>query len=425
MSATGQQQPRGQILVLVAIMLIGMLAMLALVLDGGNAYLQRRQAQNAADAAALAGARTYCLTQDRAQAEAVARTYAITNNGATAASVTFPSTNTVNVVAEITFDTYFAHLIGRDQIVASAEAASGCFAGVSAHVLPIAWACHRPAITSTVSLDCIADVITFDQARLQALNPRAPTLAEPYPIYPELYIIMDSSSLPNDVDDICMTTTISGTVSGHLNCDVDGDGDSDLIANGDRSWLDLDGLGGGASDLSAWVDGSQQVSIDNHTWLGGQTGAIASVYQTVGNFAGSVFSVPVFDDICDQEPAQTGACDNTQNFYTGIIEDRVHTEDTIIHTNGTGYYYHVIGFASFYVTCVQETPGRSTRVTASGIATLNSDCPGYAAARHIGSISNSTKTIEGYFVSGIMPDMVVDPSQPGLDMGTYGLVLLK
>ncbi|HXF70369.1 MAG TPA: pilus assembly protein TadG-related protein [Thermoflexus sp.] len=48
---------RGQALVLIAIALVGLLALTALALDGSNAYGQRRRAQNGADAGALAGAR--------------------------------------------------------------------------------------------------------------------------------------------------------------------------------------------------------------------------------------------------------------------------------------------------------------------------------------------------------------------------------
>jgi Flp pilus assembly protein TadG len=46
-----------QVIVLFAISLIAMLGMVGVALDGGTLYLQRRTAQNAADAAALAGAR--------------------------------------------------------------------------------------------------------------------------------------------------------------------------------------------------------------------------------------------------------------------------------------------------------------------------------------------------------------------------------
>jgi hypothetical protein len=49
--------PRGQMLVLFALALSAIVLMVGLVIDGGNALVQRRGAQNAADFAALAGAR--------------------------------------------------------------------------------------------------------------------------------------------------------------------------------------------------------------------------------------------------------------------------------------------------------------------------------------------------------------------------------
>jgi len=50
-----QHREPGQVLVLFGLALVGLLAMVALVLDGGYLYVQRRTAQTAADAAALAG----------------------------------------------------------------------------------------------------------------------------------------------------------------------------------------------------------------------------------------------------------------------------------------------------------------------------------------------------------------------------------
>lgn len=46
---------RGQVIVLFALALVAILAMVALIFDGGRVYTERRRVQNAADAAALAG----------------------------------------------------------------------------------------------------------------------------------------------------------------------------------------------------------------------------------------------------------------------------------------------------------------------------------------------------------------------------------
>ena len=53
----GGRGGRGQALVLLGLAFAGFLALVALAIDGGNAFVQRRRAQNAADAAALSGTR--------------------------------------------------------------------------------------------------------------------------------------------------------------------------------------------------------------------------------------------------------------------------------------------------------------------------------------------------------------------------------
>lgn len=56
-----RRSERGQVVVLFALSIVAFLAVLALILDGGRVYSERRRAQNAADAAALAGARVLDL----------------------------------------------------------------------------------------------------------------------------------------------------------------------------------------------------------------------------------------------------------------------------------------------------------------------------------------------------------------------------
>jgi hypothetical protein len=53
----GAWRERGQVLIIVAVALVGLLALAGLAIDGGNLFMKRRGAQNAADAAALAGTR--------------------------------------------------------------------------------------------------------------------------------------------------------------------------------------------------------------------------------------------------------------------------------------------------------------------------------------------------------------------------------
>ena len=56
MQAAWLRKQSGQAVVLVAVAVLVLTAILALALDGGAIYLDKRQLQNAADSAALAGA---------------------------------------------------------------------------------------------------------------------------------------------------------------------------------------------------------------------------------------------------------------------------------------------------------------------------------------------------------------------------------
>lgn len=83
-----ERSDRGQILVLFALGLVAMVAMVGLVLDGGDTFAQRRGEQNAADMAALAGANAYMNTSGgvgaKTAAANAAAAAAATRNGYTA-----------------------------------------------------------------------------------------------------------------------------------------------------------------------------------------------------------------------------------------------------------------------------------------------------------------------------------------------------
>ena len=129
---------RGAMLPLVAVTLVGLLALLALAIDGGSIQQHRRAAQNAADAAAQAGAseifRTYTDTPTvfgAARAEATRNGYTTGTNGARVIVSTpaspdyFTGPQYVKVVVEDTVRTMFASIIGRPSVVIRARAWGG------------------------------------------------------------------------------------------------------------------------------------------------------------------------------------------------------------------------------------------------------------------------------------------------------------
>lgn len=111
----------GQALVLIVVLLLGLLAMLALVVDGGNIYLQRRSMQNAADAGAMAGARVLAYNGTAASARAAAQEYAVARNQADRCDVIIDG-------AQVTVVTYkdvvmtFARVVGLQRVTVNAQA---------------------------------------------------------------------------------------------------------------------------------------------------------------------------------------------------------------------------------------------------------------------------------------------------------------
>jgi Flp pilus assembly protein TadG len=137
---------RGQALILIALAIVGMIGLVALAIDGGNVFSNRRSAQNAADAAALAGALARVKNPDlppadlSALAKAAALARATSNNFTTDASNTVTVNNPpgagcsgasgpyagnaeyIQVIIRTTVSTFFAPVVGITQLHNCVEA---------------------------------------------------------------------------------------------------------------------------------------------------------------------------------------------------------------------------------------------------------------------------------------------------------------
>lgn len=383
---------RGQSLVIVTIGLLAFLAFMALAIDGGYTWSQRRSAQSAADAGALAGTRELCISGDATAAQTAANDYAITRNGATSTAVNVSvASATVEVTANITFKTFFAHLLGRPEITAQAVAKAGCFLpGTAEGVLPIGWSCRPPLPNLSTNEDCQQQTITEDEFRARA----------PWTTYqPELYLVMDNFNFEDDLD----------CESGVIECDLNGDGEIDVLGSGDRSWLDLDGGGGGSDELRDWIVSGFAPELSIHTWVPGQTGTANNVFQAAATRVGDIVVLPVFDMYCIGD--MTGTDCATRVHPTGSIT----VTDTIVPMNGASTNVHIISFSGFGISCV-KAPGVSGTCPAwQKFMDLNAGIP---------TINNSFKSIEGYFIRGFVPG--VGAGDPGIpDGGVYVLLLTK
>jgi len=161
---------RGAVAVTVAILMVAMVGFTAIAVDAGAIWMDRKELQNSADAAALALAQSCAKGTCETDETGMAQDYADGNKRDENVTVVDVDTDlaaqTVTVVVSSTREHWFAPVIGHDstQVVRSATASWGGIGG--ARVLPLtASICHLADITagSTVTLytkddkvDCIA-----------------------------------------------------------------------------------------------------------------------------------------------------------------------------------------------------------------------------------------------------------------------------
>jgi Flp pilus assembly protein TadG len=123
----------GQALIVIALVAVALVGMVGLVVDGGRGFLDRRNAQNAADAAALASAYAR-IKGDQDMVSAALTTAAqngYDNNGTTnivelysppKAGAHSKDVEYIQIVITSHLKTYFARVIGRQQITNTVEA---------------------------------------------------------------------------------------------------------------------------------------------------------------------------------------------------------------------------------------------------------------------------------------------------------------
>jgi hypothetical protein len=322
---------KAQVLPIVAVALIVLIAFAALIIDGGSIMVNRRTAQAAADAGALAGAWELCYSTGADPLD-VARSYALMNEAATVNAQL--DNGLISVNTSVTNDSFFAKIFNENSLDAGAEAAAGCFPPKGNFLLPIAWSC-RPALVPEVPFDPDKDCLMMALDWADLLKPLVEGPPPSSIVIPEndgeyvmdgdsivksgdpnktpprqLYIIMDKVAVNKET--YCKEDLDPGDPSYDtaIHCDLDGDGKNDIEGGGNHGWLDLNNGGGGASDLRDWIINGLDFPISTHTWLSGQTGTITNVYEAIKDHRqGEIALIPVFNAICeDSNPIANVAC---------------------------------------------------------------------------------------------------------------------
>jgi hypothetical protein len=273
----------GQVLVQVALLLVVLLGFLALAVDVSQVYLKRRQLQNAADAAALEGARSMCFeTFDfspagHAAAQIPAEEVALTN--APRATVEFPTADSIYAMTAVVREdipSFVAGIVGVDEFGPGARAT---------------------AICGGADTVCGLFPVAFSQAQWDMMKNHCG-----YSFY---VWSGDKDDTPLDCNE--------------CNCDIDpGQAGDEVISEAGRAWLDFSSTaspsdpfadfcgsstGCGASELKCWIESSSSVRITLPACISGDTGVKAGVKKEIEDRAnlgppGNIVSLPIYDTLC-------------------------------------------------------------------------------------------------------------------------------
>jgi Flp pilus assembly protein TadG len=335
-----ESSEQGQILVIVGVGMLVMIAMVGLVIDGGNAWGQQRQTQNGADAMANAGATVIaqnlkgatktdgdvgCAVEQAASLNGVGNpkaTYTDVNGtmlgidvGACAAGggATIPSTaQGVKASGDKVFDTYLARVVGVDKMTASAQATA--VAGLM-------------TATCTAS-DCNLLPVTFPLtiSACDGTNRQIQIGSTGYPIVS----VSDADATNEVIIPICSS------------------------GPGAVGWLDF----GCQPNLAQTIIGPCNTSFPLPTWMHTEPGNTNSLDDTInGLFAGpqlgvaddSQVTVPINDNTCATDP---GSNQPTCPGGNGS-------------GNGNNFYYHIPKVASFMLDRVYTSGGNSPECNAA------------------------------------------------------------
>ncbi len=425
-----QDLSKGQILPIVVLMMFVIIAMVAVVLDGGVLMFGRRGAQAAADAGALAGAQRLCEGYTVANVINEAVNYATTNNDATSATASV-SGNAVTVTTTIDNPSFFAKIFGVNALHSTGYAVATCsYPTVAERVLPIAFYYRTPALNTppedaeeaNCETDGSCDIVTYDY---EVLMPALDAILNPSggagmfdPTTKQLNLPLDNIYIVANNTKVC-----EKDVSGNIVC---ADAAKD-ISGGNRSWIDLNLLNDSNKTLSQIV----QEGIDNalHTpaWLNGETGVVAAVYDSgvyddfdpIEDYEymdARLFFVPTYDMYC----ANGSSCETN---WDGVYDYTV---------NPNQQAYRLTGFAGFVVTCVTKNStaqygayipkNTEVKIGTETVETKTDICPGFLAQNPAQDVNESA--IEGYFVSNYPVDDYLG-GIGGINLGIWLISLVE
>lgn len=307
------REERGQALVIMTVSLAALLAMTALIIDGGNAMAQHRGTQNASDAAALAGATVMVENmggQPRSDGDVLvavqAAFWANDTDFGSAQYVDYDrnvigtvgqggaipsSAGGVQAQGERTFDTYVAGIVGMQSADVAADATA--LAGALTGVCPASEGCGVAPVTFSIP------VRVCDGTN----RPMEVGLHWPLASYEDA---MSGNTATMSTVPLCTT------------------------GPGGVGWLDMKAVGCDQGTLADWIREPCNESFDIPTWFNVKPGVNDNVEGPLNAaYKGKVMLLPLFDATC-KEPPSSGQ-----------------PQDCTDPGKGANLWYHVPKFAAF------------------------------------------------------------------------------
>lgn len=364
--------------------------------------LNRRTAQAAADAGAMAGARELCYSTGTDPLD-VARSYALMNEAATVDAQL--DSGLVSVNTTVTNDSFFAKIFNEDSLDAGAEAIAGCFAPSGKSVIPMTWRCWPNDDEGPFNDEYGCEMQTLSWGLIGPMvdpnwdPPSERKTSVPISDYGgnELDYRMSSTSIVDEITGLIPPEQIyiifesnkicieDGGVD--IQCDLDGDGKKEIQVGGNRGLLYLTA---DTNNITAWItnEGAHpDFSIKSHIWLSGKSGLEVDlvIAMATEGFPGEVVLIPIYNEICDGDPRTDSTC--VDNAHASPPWPEFDGEDDFSEIRNTTLNYHILAFAPFYMSCVSKS----------------GDCPGYRYAQTFNSdLNNNEPVVEGYFLSDVV-----------------------
>jgi len=364
----GTRDERGQAIVILALAVTGVLAMSALLIDGGNAMAQQRGTQNAADAAAYAGASEILqniagTSRSDADVSAAIQAALAANPGSTSntqldlaeyvdynhnvvgtvgAGGAIPSSAAgVLVGGERNVTTYLAGLIGRGNIDVRGEATAlaGRISGICAAVD----GCVMAPVTFSIP------VITCDGTN------RPLRVGQEWPL-----TTLEDAKAGNTATMSLVPLCVSGP--------------------GGVGWLDMSAVGCEGRTLAESIVTPCNKQLDVPIWLQTESGDMNNVESAMNTHQNKVILIPMFGDTCREVPS------------SGLPQDCTDPG------NGNNLWYHIPQFAAFYL--------HEAYIQGNDSGPCNS-----APGQPLGGGNGSTSCMKGWFVKFISVGPVGPPCQ--------------